>query len=101
MQSYIYEKKISIIVGGTGQFGITLSKILLEKKHKVIITTRNISKAKNKINYKNKNLKILKLNVLDKKKINLLLEKHNPFQLFYFAGQSSPSISFKKRDLPK
>ncbi len=91
------KKKISIIVGGTGQFGITLSKILLEKKHKVIITTRNISKAKNKINYKNKNLKILKLNVLDKKKINLLLEKHNPFQLFYFAGQSSPSISFKKK----
>ena len=91
------KKKISIIVGGTGQFGITLSKILLEKKHKVIITTRNISKAKNKINYKNKNLKVLKLNVLDKKKINLLLEKHNPFQLFYFAGQSSPSISFKKK----
>ena len=36
---------VSIIVGGTGQFGITLAKKLI-KKNKVIITTRSIKKSK-------------------------------------------------------
>ena len=40
--------KISIIVGGSGQFGIYLSQLLLKKKYKVIITSRNIKLAKKK-----------------------------------------------------
>ena len=91
------KKKISIIVGGTGQFGISLSKILLKKKHNVIITTRNIKRAKKKINFKNNKLKIIKLDVLNKNHVNLLIQKHKPIQVFYFAGQSSPSLSFKKK----
>tara|TARA_Y100000590_G_scaffold249792_1_gene280653 strand:- start:2083 stop:3042 length:960 start_codon:yes stop_codon:yes gene_type:complete len=90
------KKKISIIVGGTGQFGISLSKILLNKNHKVIITTRNTTRAKKKFNIKSKRLKIVKLDILQKKQIYLLIQKYNPYQIFYFAGQSSPSISFKK-----
>ena len=35
------KKKISIIVGGSGQLGISLAKILLKKKYFVIITSRN------------------------------------------------------------
>ena len=38
-------KKNIVIVGGSGQFGITLSK-KINKKIKIIITTRNIFKAK-------------------------------------------------------
>ena len=91
------KKKISIIVGGSGQFGISLSKILLKKKHIVIITTRNIIKAKKKISYKNKNLKIVRLNILKTNQINSLIKQYSPFQIFYFASQSSPSISFKKK----
>ena len=48
--------KTSIIVGGSGQFGITLALQLIKKKVKVIITTRNIKKTK-------KNL-VLKVNIL-------------------------------------
>tara|TARA_B100000674_G_C37892098_1_gene939500 strand:+ start:408 stop:1367 length:960 start_codon:yes stop_codon:yes gene_type:complete len=92
------KKKISIIVGGSGQFGISLSKILLKKKHIVIITTRNIIKAKKKISYKNKNLKIVRLNILKTNQINSLIKQYSPFQIFYFASQSSPSISFKKKE---
>ena len=39
---YVCKKKnkVPIIVGGTGQFGITLSKQLIKKKYKVIVKTR-------------------------------------------------------------
>ncbi len=84
----------SIIVGGTGQFGITLAKKLYKKK-KVIITTRSISKSRNKIKVLKK-IKIVKLNILKKIEIERLLLKFRPTEIFYFAGQSSPSISFKK-----
>ena len=33
------KKLVAIIIGGTGQFGITISKKLLKKNYKVIITT--------------------------------------------------------------
>ena len=90
------KKKISIIVGGSGQLGISLAKILLKKKYFVIITSRNKDFAKKKIPFKNKNLKLLNLDVLKKKQIESLLKKFLPQMVFYFAGQSSPVLSFKK-----
>ena len=42
--------KISIIAGGSGQFGVYLSQFLLKKGYKIIITTRNVKLAKKKIN---------------------------------------------------
>ena len=60
------KKKISIIVGGSGQLGISLIKILLKKKFKVVVTTRDINKARKKVLIKNKNLKFVFLNVLKK-----------------------------------
>ena len=45
---------VSIIVGGTGQFGITLAEKLI-KKNKVIITTRSIKKSKKRFNHLKKN----------------------------------------------
>ena len=44
-------KKISIIVGGSGQLGICLAQVLLKKKYKVIITTRSLAQAKKNTNY--------------------------------------------------
>ena len=90
------KKKIVIIVGGTGQFGITLTKSLLKKNEKVIITTRNIKRAKKKFQFLNKYLKIMKLNVLSFRSVNNLLKSKKPDKIFYFAGQSSPVISFKR-----
>tara|TARA_B100000029_G_scaffold237771_2_gene234826 strand:- start:2475 stop:3428 length:954 start_codon:yes stop_codon:yes gene_type:complete len=86
------KKSNTIIVGGTGQFGIILSKQLIKKKFKVIITTRSVAKAKKKIN--NKKLTLEKLNILNKKQIKHILLKYNPKIIFYLAGQSSPGKSF-------
>ena len=90
------KKKTVIIVGGTGQYGITLTKSLLKKNEKVILTSRNIKRAKKKFQFSDKNLKIIKLNVLSFKSVNNLLKSKKPEKIFYFAGQSSPVISFKK-----
>ncbi len=90
------KNKASIIVGGSGQFGITLAHELLKKKERVIITTRNIKTAKKKINIKNKLIKIIKLDVLNSKQISSVIEKYKPKSIYYFAGLSSPGLSFKK-----
>ena len=84
---------VAIIVGGTGQFGIITSEFLLKKNYKVIITTRSINKKK-KLFKKNSNLKLYKLDIYNKIKINKLLYKYKPSLVFYFAGQSSPAKSF-------
>ena len=92
------KSKISIIVGGSGQLGISLSKLLLNKNQDVVITTRNIISSKKKIPFKHKRLRLFKLDVLKKKQINFLLKKFNPDYIFYFAGQSSPNLSFNKKE---
>ena len=84
---------VAIIVGGTGQFGIITSELLLKKNYKVIITTRSVNKKK-KLFKNHRNLRINKLNIYNKKKINKLLYKYKPSLVFYFAGQSSPAKSF-------
>lgn len=91
------KSKISIIVGGSGQLGISLSKLLLNKNQDVVITTRNIISSKKKIPFKHKRLRLFKLDVLKKKQINFLLKKFNPDYIFYLAGQSSPNLSFNKK----
>ena len=90
------KKKISIIVGGSGQFGISLANQLIKKNYHVVITTRNINKSKKKIDTKKKNIELLKLDVLKVKQIEKIIKKYKPNNIFYFAGLSSPSLSFKK-----
>ena len=89
--------KISIIAGGSGQFGVYLSQFLLKKGYSIIITTRNVKLAKKRIPFTNKNLILKKLNVLKKKEIKKLIFKYNPKLIFYFASQSSPRVSFKNK----
>ena len=72
------KKKISIIVGGSGQLGISLAKLLLKKKYKVIVTTRNLSLAAKKIPIRNKNLKLIKLDVLKKNQIRKYFQFASP-----------------------
>ena len=61
------EKQYNLIIGGTGQFGITLGNLLKKNKKKVIITSRTNSR-----NSKIKNIKITKLNIYNKKKYFLV-----------------------------
>ena len=88
-------RKNVLLVGGTGQFGITLAKKISSKKN-IIITTRNINEA-NKRFGKIKNIVLKKINILDKKQILKLLIRYKPSIVFYLAGQSSPKISFSKK----
>ena len=87
-----------LIVGGSGQFGICLSQILLKKNYDISITTRSVSKTKKKLkDLKIKKIKVLSLDILNKRQILKILKKNYDY-IFYFAGQSSPSISFKKKN---
>jgi GDPmannose 4,6-dehydratase len=86
------------IIGGTGQFGFYLSKLLLNNTTKIYITSRNIHSTKIKF-FKNifKNrITFIKLDIYNKKKIYFYLKNIKPNYIFYLAGQSSVFKSFKK-----
>ena len=94
-------KKENSLIIGSGVIGGYLAKLLITKKHKVIVTSRNIKK--NYINYNKLNIekKIIfeKLDVLKKKDILKIIKKYSPDNIFYFSGQSSltRSIKLKKK----
>jgi GDPmannose 4,6-dehydratase len=94
------EKKNSIIIG-SGVIGSYLAKLLVAKKHKIIVTSRKVKKSY--INYNKLNIekKIIfeKLDVLKKKDILKIIRKYSPDNIFYFSGQSSltKSIKLKKK----
>ena len=88
----INSKCHSLIIGGTGQFGISLKNLLNKKKEKVIITSR----FKKSIT-KNFFFEVIVLDIYNKEKIFKIIEKYKPQNIFYFAGQSSPNISFIKK----
>ena len=83
----------SLIIGGTGQFGITLKNQLNKKNKKVIITSRF-----KKSTIKKKQFEIVVLDIFNKEKIFKIIKRYKPQNIFYFAGQSSPSISFVKKN---
>ncbi len=83
----------SLIIGGAGQFGITLKNQLNKKNKKVIITSRF-----KKSTIKKKKFEIVVLDIFNKEKIFKLIKKYEPQNIFYFAGQGSPSISFVKKN---
>ena len=90
------KKLVSIIIGGTGQFGITVAKQLLKKKYEIIITTRSTKKNK-KLIKSHKDIKFCNLDIYNKSQIKKIIKKYNPNIIFYFAGQSSPQKSFFKK----
>ncbi len=90
----IKKKSVALIVGGSGQFGISLGNYLLKKNFEVNITSRNKDKIKHKLN---KNIFIHNLNIYKLKSIEKIIKKINPNYIFYFAGQSSPAKSFYKK----
>ena len=65
-----------LIVGGSGQFGICLSQILLKKNYDIQITTRSVSNTKKKLRDSKLNkVKAIYLNILNKKQILKILKK--------------------------
>ncbi len=88
-------KYSAIIIGGSGQYGITIGNLLYRQKYKVYATSRSIKKIQ-LLKKKYPKINFLKLNIYKKKDIEILLKKKKPSLIFYFAGQSSPQISFIK-----
>ena len=92
------KKKKIIFIIGSGVIGSYLSKFLIKKKYSVIVTSRKNRGYKNnyqRLGIKNK-VKFIKLDILNSKKIENLIVKFYPKAIFYLAGQSSVSESFKK-----
>tara|TARA_B100000780_G_scaffold184619_1_gene129580 strand:+ start:49 stop:984 length:936 start_codon:yes stop_codon:yes gene_type:complete len=93
-------KKENSIIIGSGVIGSYLAKLLIAKKHKVIVTSRKIKK--NYTNYNKLNIedKVIfeQLDVLKKQNILKIIKRYNPNNIFYFSGQSSltKSINLKK-----
>ena len=72
-----------LIVGGSGQFGICLSQILLKKKYDIQITTRSVFKTKKKLKgLKINKIKVINLNILNKKQIIKILRKEYDYIFF-------------------
>ena len=86
----------AMIIGGTGQFGIIMGQLLQKKNYKVFITSRNIRKKREFMKLIKKN-NFIKLNIYNKNEIKKIITKINPNIIFYFASQSSPQLSFKKK----
>lgn len=90
--------KKALIFGVSGQDGAYLSKLLLEKNYKVFGVTRSKTN-KNILNLEKLKIKrkinIILLKNLKKKKINELIKRISPTEIYYLAGQSSVGLSFK------
>ena len=94
------KKKTALLIGGTGQIGLYLSKYLLKKKYKVFITTRKVKKETlEKLHFLKirKKIKFLIIKDFEIKQIKKILLFYKPDEIYYLAGQSSVAESFKKR----
>ena len=84
----------TFLVGGSGQIGTVLKDHLIKQNEYVVITSRYKNKK-----IKKKNIKIINLNINNKDDIKKKIELYNPKKIFYLAGQSSPRISIKKKEI--
>ncbi len=88
----------NVLIVGTGVLGAYLSELLLKKKYNIFVTSRRLKK--NYFNYQKlhiqKKINFIKLNISNKKEIKQIIKKINPGYIYYFAGISSITQSFKQ-----
>ena len=89
-------KKNSLIIG-SGVLGAYLACELLQNKQRVIVTSQKKRKNYKNYNYLNikDKVKFEKLNIKKKSEIKKIIKKYNPNFIYYFAGQSSLTKSYK------
>ena len=88
----------NILIIGSGVLGAYLSNFLINKKFNIYVSTRKLKKEYQ--NYKKlkiqKKINFIKLDIFKKKDIDITLKKIKPTHIYYFAGISSITESFKK-----
>jgi len=92
------KKKIALIFGVTGQDGSYLAEFLIKKKYSVIGITRNKSITNvyrlNRLKLLNK-IKLIRCSFVSIKFLDKLIRKNkNICEIYYLAGESSPTKSF-------
>ena len=86
------QKCHSLIIGGTGQFGITLKNQLNKKNKKVLITSRF-----KKSRIKKKQFEIVVLDIFNKEKISKLIKKYSPKIFFILQDKVHQEFLFLKK----
>ena len=96
----IIDMKKALIFGVSGQDGSYLTDLLIKKKYLVYGTVRKKKKLINfqKLQIPKKKYKIFKVSPLNFVKVNQLIKKTNPNEIYYFSGISSVGKSFLRRE---
>ena len=90
------KKKISLIFGASGQDGSLMANLLINKGYKVLAISRSGGKKNlNRLKIAN-DIKVIKLDIYNKLKVEKLIKNSKSSENYYFAGQSSLPLSFVK-----
>jgi GDPmannose 4,6-dehydratase len=91
--------KTAIITGISGQDGLYLAKLLLEKNYRVVGTVRSYRCA-NTYNFKylgiENDIILEELDLLDMANVIRIIQKYNPDEIYNLAAQSSVGLSFEQ-----
>ena len=90
------KNKNALIFGISGQDGSYLANHLLSKKYKIFGISRKKKKIKNHIKLKiNKHVKMSYFSYTNYAKIKKLIKENKINEIYFFAGQTKPSLSNK------
>ena len=89
--------KVALIIGITGQDGAYLAKFLIEKNYTIIGVTRNsIDPNLKSLQFLGieKSIQLLEISHLDLDRIERVLKKYKPDEIYNLSAQSSVGLSF-------
>ena len=83
-------RKTALITGITGQDGLYLAELLLEKNYRIIGSVRDVQKAVTKLsNQLAAKIELIEWDMLDQRKMLDVLSHYRPTELYNFAAYSS------------
>tara|TARA_B100001250_G_scaffold286226_1_gene248237 strand:+ start:2229 stop:3194 length:966 start_codon:yes stop_codon:yes gene_type:complete len=97
--------KTALITGAKGQDAYYLTKLLLKKNYRVLLTTRKYDqtyfnqfiKSLNKLAIQDENIFIKEVDYLNFNSINVFFDKYNIEEIYNLTGQSNVLFSFKSK----